>query len=320
MPVTLAETRAINGIANVLYSFLPGSGNRSWRGHVTFGSVAATLGLGHYWPGGSKLPAIITLLELTLQHQRPKFEALLVEIVRKGIAYRQKNREPVTANEIEQLAGFAHDLGVKVPLLWDEKFRESLSHTPAERARHNADLLAQQERAKITAANERSVALRKLRDAFFALHADMDRQRAGHALEDLLNELFDAYDLAPRGRFRLTGEEIDGSFELDHETYLVEAKWENKALSEAPLMVFREKVMSKSRFTRGVLIAVNDVTMDAKEAIYRGKQPTFFVVTGHDLTMLLLEAIDLVTFLRVRARLLGEGRVFVPFQEVVARA
>lgn len=155
---------------------------------------------------------------------------------------------------------------------------------------------------------------------FFALWSLANRNAAGLALEAILNELFDAYELHPRAPFRVDGEQIDGSFELDHETYLLEAKWESGKLSAAPLMVFREKVTGKSHITRGVFVAINDVTDEAKRAIYVGKQPNFFLVNGYDLTMLLREDIGFVEYLRARVRLLAEGRMFVPYPEVVAFA
>ena len=67
MALSLKESRAIAGMADLLYEFLPGSGSKSWRGHVTFHTVATKVGVGDYWPGGSKKTAIITLLEQTLQ-------------------------------------------------------------------------------------------------------------------------------------------------------------------------------------------------------------------------------------------------------------
>ncbi|MHB1563291.1 MAG: restriction endonuclease [Leptospirillum sp.] len=85
--------------------------------------------------------------------------------------------------------------------------------------------------------------------------------------------LFHLYELLPRYGFRVTGEQIDGSFSLDGEIYLVESKWEKNALPEKDLLVFRGKIEGKSIFTRGVLIAMNGVTDVARDAITRGKSP-----------------------------------------------
>ena len=88
-------------------------------------------------------------------------------------------------------------------------------------------------------------------------------------------------------------------------------------MPEAPLLVFRSKIEGKSAFTRGVFVAVNGVSVQARDAITRGKQPSFFVIDGYDLMMILSEAMSLPDFLRRRVRLLAEeGRVCVPFSEL----
>jgi hypothetical protein len=113
------------------------------------------------------------------------------------------------------------------------------------------------------------------------------------------------------------GEQIDGSFDLDHEIYLVEAKWTSARIPEADLLTFHGKVTGKSRYSRGVFIALNGVTEEAQDSITRGKEAVFFAVNGHDLTMVLFEQIDLATFLRQRQRLLAEeGLVVVLFGDL----
>jgi hypothetical protein len=159
--------------------------------------------------------------------------------------------------------------------------------------------------------------LLQLKEQFLQLSTQADRNKAGIALESLLNRLFVIHGLNPRPPFRVTGEQIDGSFVLEGEVYLVEAKWEKSALPEADLLVFRGKIEGKSTFTRGVFIALNDVTDVARDAITRGKSPSFFVMNGYDLMMILGEAIRLTEFLRKRIRLLAEeGRGCIPFSEI----
>ena len=113
------------------------------------------------------------------------------------------------------------------------------------------------------------------------------------------------HHLSPRESFRVVGEQIDGSFELDHEVYLVEAKWSSNACPESDLLIFREKIEGKSKFTRGVFVSMNGVSREAADAITRGKQPNFFVMDGYDILMLLEDNIELMDFLRRRQRLLA---------------
>ncbi len=50
----------------------------------------------------------------------------------------------------------------------------------------------------------------------------------GYAFEAFLKRLFDAFGLAAQEPFRLRGEQIDGSFQLANEIYLLEAKWQGQ--------------------------------------------------------------------------------------------
>jgi len=316
MTLKLRETRAITGLADVLYNFLPGSGNSVWKGHVNFSTVASKVGLGSFWQGGSKEPAINALLSQTLEHKRSAFESLIMEIVRCGIVYREKQGNPITTEEIDVLNGHICEIGFKFPELWSQDFRNSLRQTTTERAQqHVRQAAAEQQELSLQA--KRSKDLRQLTEHFLQLSTEVDRNKAGITLEGLLNRLFHLYALIPRPGFRVTGEQIDGSFSLDGEIYLVESKWEKNALPEKDLLIFRGKIEGKSTFTRGVFIAMNGVTDVARDAITRGKSPSFFVMDGHDLMMILSEAISLTAFLQKRIRLLGEeGRVFVPFSEI----
>ncbi len=162
-----------------------------------------------------------------------------------------------------------------------------------------------------------TLALSELRQEFSDLATENDRAKAGLALEKFLHRLFVLFQLHPRQPFRVIGEQIDGSFELDGHVYLMESKWEQNPLPEADLLIFSGKIEKKSTFTRGVFIALNGVSDQARHAITQGKAPSFFVMDGHDLMMVLSEAITLPEFLRRRVRLLAEeGRVCVPFSEL----
>jgi hypothetical protein len=168
--------------------------------------------------------------------------------------------------------------------------------------------------AQLALQQKRSQELGNLKNEFFQLAADPDRNKSGLALEKLLNRLFEIFELQPRQPFRVIGEQIDGSFLLDGEVYLLESKWERNPLPEADLLIFKGKIEGKSTWTRGLLIALNDVSEQARQAITRGKPPCFFVMNGHDLMMILSEAMNLQEFLRKRVRLLAEeGRMCVPF-------
>jgi len=317
MGLTLRESRAIRDLAELLYDFLPGSGSGTWKGHVTFKSVAEKVGVGDFWQPGSKLPVLTYLLERTLESRRGRFEPLVIEIVRCGLTYRQTKGNPVKPDELDKINGLILEVGFKFPDLWDPGFRAALCVDGKTRATEHVERARAVERFRETRIARRSQELEDLKKQFIQLHETSDRQKAGLQLEKVLNLLFTLHGLSPRAPFRVAGEQIDGSFELDHEVYLLEAKWQEGPCPVADLYVFREKVEGKSKYTHGVFLSINGVSKEALVAIKTGKQPNFFIVDGYDLMMLLEENMDLSTFLRRRQRLLAEGQISVPFIELI---
>ncbi len=317
MSLSLKESRSIAEMAGLLYDFLPGSGSQQWKGHVTFRTVAEKVGVGDFWQPGSKIPVITVLLERTLEFRRGRFEPLVLEIVRAGLLYRQKQGNPVKPDEIDRLNGLLLEVSFKFPDLWDPDFKASLRIDAQTRAKEYVERALAEEKLRDTESTRHSLELEKLKRQFFYLHEDANRQRAGLELEQVLNRLFELHSLSPRKPFKVEGEQIDGSFELDHEVYLLEAKWKQEPCPESDLLVFRGKVEGKSKFTRGVFVAINGISKEATIAITRGKQPNFFVIDGYDITMLLEDNVKLPDFLRRRQRLLAdEGRVVVLFTEL----
>ena len=308
MVTSLKQAEAISNIAHVLYDFLPGSGRHEWKGHISFRSIAQSLGLGHYWQEGSKEPAIRSLLRMMLEREPLLFQKLILEIVDAGIPYCKKNDKPIRSKQVKTLNGYLLELGFKFPALWDKDFWSSLDGDSTKRAQSIVENELRAEEMQATAFTERERKREEFRDSFYALCIDTNRQRAGLKLERLLNGLFEMFQLAPRGSFKIIGEQIDGSFLLDDESYLVEAKWESTKLAEDKLLVFRGKIEGKSSFTRGAFISVNGFTGQCLESISKHKQPTFFLVDGYDLTSVLEGQIPLTDLLRAkRIRLAEEG-------------
>ena len=318
--LSLKETRTCSEIAKILYDFLPGSGSSTWKGHVSFATIAQKTGVGDFWQGGSKKPAIVNLLERTLELRRERFEPLMVEIIKSGLKYREKQGNSVKKEEITTISGLLLEIGFKISALWDEAFLRSLSSDGKTRA---SELVERENRIGTSQAVELSLSnqrLPELRDRFYELAKSHDRQTAGRELEDILNQVFELSGLKPRESFRVTGEQIDGSFELDNEVYLMEAKWEKAPLSEAPMLAFREKVAGKSAFTRGLFISLSRWTGEAIRSIVTGKQPNFFLMDGDDLSVILLDQFKLTDLLRAKLRHLAEeGKMFTSVRDIMSR-
>jgi hypothetical protein len=139
----------------------------------------------------------------------------------------------------------------------------------------------------------------------------------GFAFERFLNDLFDVFGLAPRGSFRLVGEQIDGSFQLGHDVYLVEAKWENHKTGQSDLLSFSGKVEGKAQWSRGILISYAGFTEDGLEAFGRGKSTRIICMDGLDLHSVLNQGLTLSEVVNRKMRRAGEtNQAFVSVREL----
>lgn len=319
MSLPLKQVTALNGVAAILAEMLPYSGAYDNRGQVTTRSIARDLGIVAFWEKTSKTPGLARLMERILEHRRDMFEPFIIRSVKAGLLYREKNGKPVSRAEIERLNGLIRDVGFKFPELWDAGFLAALDTGLHERARENLAAERQAEKVKVEKVASDQSELAQLSSEFYALFTAADRQAAGYAFEKVLNRLFALNGLDPRGAFKIIGEQIDGSFELDHEVYLMEAKWERDPANAATLLVFRGKIEGKSQFTRGVFISLNGITGDAEQAITRGKQPNFFTVDGYDLSVVMQGHLGLAELLRGKLRKLGEaGKIHYSAKDILA--
>lgn len=97
-------------------------------------------------------------------------------------------------------------------------------------------------------------------------------QERGFAFERFLKELFDLNGLAARASFRLIGEQIDGSFALANETYLLEAKWTGPMIGASDLRAFDGKVADKTAWSRGLFVSHSGFSAEGLVAFGRGKR------------------------------------------------
>lgn len=162
-----------------------------------------------------------------------------------------------------------------------------------------------------------SDALAKLKEQLLALDK-LDPQARGFAFERFLKDMFECHQLAPRSSFRLVGEQIDGSFDLNGDVYLLEAKWHARQTAQVDLLAFREKVESKSAWSRGLFVSNSGFTDDALTAFARGRATNIIGMTGQDLFFILSGEISLTDALSKKTRRAAEtGEFYVSVFELV---
>jgi Restriction endonuclease len=296
------EAQAIEDLADLLYDFLPGSGNN----RTAFPIAAAQAGVGDLWVPGSKRPAVVQLLGTTLEHRRHLFTKLIIFIVRQAITYRRGKGNPINRPEIDRLNTLLTMVSFKIPELLDPGFLDSLEVRSASAGAASSTLLN----------SERSQALASL----LLEISKLDPRQRGFRFEGFLNELFDAFGLAPRNAFRLAGEQIDGSFRLHGQTYLVEAKWHGPQIGFADLMTFSGKVGGKASWSRGLFVSNSGFTAEGLEAFARGRQTNLICADGLDLYEVLSQSVSLVEVLQEKDRRAAEtNRAFVAVRDLNLR-
>jgi hypothetical protein len=129
-------------------------------------------------------------------------------------------------------------------------------------------------------------------------------QQRGYAFERFLVRLFDLFGMKPREPFRNRGEQIDGSFVLDGETYLFEAKWQAEQTGAKDLRDFEGKLSEKAAWARGLFISHSGFTEDGLDAFGRGKRT--ICMSGLDLYEMLERAIPLNQVLDRKVRRAAE--------------
>jgi hypothetical protein len=172
--------------------------------------------------------------------------------------------------------------------------------------------------AKVIAEERRATSQRlaELKSRYLEAVA-MPAQDRGFALEKLLHDLFEAFDLDPRASFRVTGEQIDGGLTFGGEYFLLEAKWQQEPTPRADLDVFSAKVRRRGENTLGLFIAVNGFAATAVE-VHSGNRSPIVLMDGADLYAVLEDRIDLRDLLsRKRRETSMTGRVLLTAAEIL---
>ncbi len=297
--LTLAESQAISKLAGFLYDFLPGNAHPYANQNISFAGVAASLNLEKFWVSGSKQPAIIQLLQNTLEHERAKFCSLIEEIVKVSFSYRNSK---ITREKIEKLNELVKGVGFKIPSLWDPSFLRDL---PSSQSTPQLDLTEQ---------------IAKLKAQLMALSQMKNAHARGYAFEQFLNQLFSVHGLQPRQSFKLKGEQIDGAIDFNSEIYLLEARWRDQQTGAGDLLSFHAKVSGKAAWSRGVFISYSGFTNDGLEAFSHGRATNLICFSGQDLYFILENRAGLKEIIQQKVRKAAEeGISYISVNELTCR-
>lgn len=138
----------------------------------------------------------------------------------------------------------------------------------------------------------------------------------GYAFEELLKSMFNLYGLKAKSPFRLRGEQIDGSFEIDNSTYLLEAKWEATPTSAADLHTFEGKLGQKAAWARGLFVSYSGFTNEGLHAF--GCSKRIVCMSGQDIAEAIKRNLPLDHVIRQKVRKAAEtGNCFTPVRDLI---
>jgi hypothetical protein len=143
-------------------------------------------------------------------------------------------------------------------------------------------------------------------------------QPRGYAFETWLRDIFNEFRLQAREPFRNRGEQIDGSFLLQGETYLMEAKWQSAPTGAADLHAFHGKLEQKAAWARGLFVSNSGFSEDGLAAFGRGRR--VICMDGLDLFETLDRELPLDHVLERKARRAAEtGLPFEHLRDIFPR-
>lgn len=143
--------------------------------------------------------------------------------------------------------------------------------------------------------------LDELKANFFEIAINDNHQNRGHQLEKFLNELFTFFDLDPKSSFKITGEQIDGSFTFDNTDYLLEAKWQKKQIDAQELYGFGGKIQGKLKNTLGLYVSLEGYSAESTKT-ENPSVKAIILMDGSDLMQILEGRIKLTDMLYIKRR------------------
>ena len=124
---------------------------------------------------------------------------------------------------------------------------------------------------------------------------DQDAQKRGYLLQDLLNRLFDAFEIPVHKSFTRNegAEQIDGAFQIDGWHYLTECRWRREPSNTRELDGFTGQISRSGRQTMGLFLSINGWSENVPGLLKQSTEKAIILMQGYDLRAILSEEVDL---------------------------
>ena len=120
-------------------------------------------------------------------------------------------------------------------------------------------------------------------------------QERGYRLQDLLNRLFDAFEIPVHRSFTRNegAEQIDGAFQIDGWFYLTECRWRQKLSDTREVDGLAGQISRSGRQTMGLFLSINGWSENVPRLLKQNTEKAIILMQGYDLRAILSEQVDL---------------------------
>lgn len=139
-------------------------------------------------------------------------------------------------------------------------------------------------------------------------------QERGYRFEKLIEAKLENEELEPRASYKSKGEQVDGSFFWNGQTFLLEAKWVKTKIPVSNIYAFKGKLDGKFHTTSGIYIAVNGYSNDVEDALKYGKMLNILLFDSSDIKLIFNGKVTFLEVLKFKLREAGDtGSLNVPY-------
>ena len=134
---------------------------------------------------------------------------------------------------------------------------------------------------------------------FDELAGGNDPQRRGYLLQELVQRVFDIYQIAVVRPFTRNdgAEQIDGAFKLEGWHYVVECRWRAKLADIRELDGLKGQVERSGKQTMGLFLSINGWSDNVPALLKQSASKNVILMEGYDLRCVLSQQVDLVDLL-----------------------
>jgi hypothetical protein len=246
---------------------------------------------------GGKYQVMRSVLELLERQQ--KYD--LIENIAKEFYNLSPSEENIDREKAKKL------LSELRSILGTSFLQEELKQNEAQERIIKTQLI--QEQKKI-----RKEKLLEIKNTFFVLCNESNKQKRGYELEKLFYELVELEEFEYNKPYKIEGEQIDGHFKYEKFDYLVEVKWIDENCKQSDLAIFDTKIRGKAQSTRGFFLSISGFDFNSIRK-FSGDSPRIILMEATDLISVLEERISFFDLMKYKLdQLVRKGLIYAKYE------